>query len=536
MKRHVIRIRRTTSGLFVALVLALVLTPTSASAAPGFIDTTTADFSAGTTGSHTYVSETVNGEAILAPTEGSEFPGSSLPVGWSEHIWNPGGSATVIGGNLTIDGARAGTDATYGSGRNLEFEATFSNTPFAHIGFGVNYETGPWAMFSVKDDGSLHARTNNTGGTSDVQDTSLGSALLGSSHTYRIEWKADKVDYFVDDALVATHAISFAATEMRPLASDYNAAGGGLLIDWLRMSPYGDSTNKGTFTSRVFDAGGPVEWGALGWTANIPAGTAIVLSVRTGNAPTPDGSWSAFAPIVTSGDEIPGNSRYAQYRAELSSNDPDTTPALREVTLAFDQNPVAVDDSRTVDEDSGATTIDVLANDTDPDGGPKTIVSKTNGPHGTVMITNSGADLAYTPDPNYCNTDISGPGSGPDDSFTYTLNGGSTATVSVTVSCLPDVDTTPPDITIGEPDNRERYLLHDGSIPDFNCIDPPPAASGVASCTATPIDDENLGPHLFEVTAVDKAGNSSTKTSPTWSTRRTTATSSVTTIRSPTTA
>ncbi len=80
------------------------------------------------------------------------------------------------------------------------------------------------------------------------------------------------------------------------------------------------------------------------------------------------------------------------------------------------------------------------------------------------------------------------------------------------------VDKTPPDITIDKPLNKDRYLLHDGPTPQFSCSDPlkgdPPAtpyASGVASCTATPIDNENLGPHYFIVTATDRAGNTSTK-------------------------
>ncbi|MCB0863261.1 MAG: LamG domain-containing protein, partial [Solirubrobacterales bacterium] len=78
------------------------------------------------------------------------------------------------------------------------------------------------------------------------------------------------------------------------------------------------------------------------------------------------------------------------------------------------------------------------------------------------------------------------------------------------------IDLTPPDITITKPVNKDRYLLHQGPNPIFNCVDPlagtPPGASGVASCTATPINDEDLGPHYFTVTAVDNAGNTSTKT------------------------
>jgi VCBS repeat-containing protein len=94
----------------------------------------------------------------------------------------------------------------------------------------------------------------------------------------------------------------------------------------------------------------------------------------------------------------------------------------------IDDLPVAVNDSATVTEDAVATSIDVLANDTDVDGGPKGVNSKTDGAHGTVAITGGGSGLAYSPDPNYC---------GPD-SFTYTLNGGSNASVSITVFCVDD--------------------------------------------------------------------------------------------------
>ena len=76
----------------------------------------------------------------------------------------------------------------------------------------------------------------------------------------------------------------------------------------------------------------------------------------------------------------------------------------------------------------------MLANDTDVDGGPKTIASAPDPANGTVVITGGGTGLTYQPDPNYCNDP---PGTTPD-TFTYTLNGGSTATVSMTVTCVND--------------------------------------------------------------------------------------------------
>jgi VCBS repeat-containing protein len=99
-----------------------------------------------------------------------------------------------------------------------------------------------------------------------------------------------------------------------------------------------------------------------------------------------------------------------------------------------DDNPVAVNDSATVTEDAPATAIDVLANDTDVDGGTKSVASVTQPANGTVVITGGGTGLTYQPNPNYCNTP---PGTTPD-TFTYTLNGGSIGTVSVSVTCVDD--------------------------------------------------------------------------------------------------
>ena len=103
-----------------------------------------------------------------------------------------------------------------------------------------------------------------------------------------------------------------------------------------------------------------------------------------------------------------------------------------------DDPPNAVNDSTTVGEDSGVTLIFVLTNDTDIDGGPIAVASVTQPANGTV--SNNGTDVSYTPNANYCNNP---PGTSPD-TFTYTLTpGGTTATVSVTVTCAADA----PDVT-----------------------------------------------------------------------------------------
>ncbi len=112
------------------------------------------------------------------------------------------------------------------------------------------------------------------------------------------------------------------------------------------------------------------------------------------------------------------------------------------------EDPVAVDDAETVDEDDAATTVDVLANDTDLDGGPIEIASVIQPVKGTVVITNGGADLTYEPVADYCNDGT------PTDDFTYTLApGGDTATVAMTVTCVADVPVAEDDTeTVAEDD------------------------------------------------------------------------------------
>ena len=72
-----------------------------------------------------------------------------------------------------------------------------------------------------------------------------------------------------------------------------------------------------------------------------------------------------------------------------------------------EENPTAVDDSKTVDLNSPPTTIKVLANDTDPDGGRMRIESASDPANGTVEPFGErypATKLIYQPDPDYCNT------------------------------------------------------------------------------------------------------------------------------------
>jgi hypothetical protein len=296
---------------------------------PGtFMDTTMADFSAGTLDGNIDISQTTNGEVILAPLVGTEFTGTALPEGWTTTPWSTGGTASVAAGVLMVDGARAGTTALFGPGRSVEFVATFSGQAYQHVGFGVTFSQAPWAIFSTSGNGPLYARTN-TGASN--QDTALGSRWLGTSHRYRVDWNTSNTVYSIDGKVVATHALTTSTTQ-RLLISDLTPTEGAVVVDWLRMTPYAAS---GTFLSRVFDAESSVTWGTATWTSDLPNGTSLNISVRRGNTPTPDQTWTAFANLSGSGATIGGSSRYLQYRAQLATTVPGQTPVLRDLTVMY---------------------------------------------------------------------------------------------------------------------------------------------------------------------------------------------------------
>ena len=165
---------------------------------------------------------------------------------------------------------------------------------------------------------------------------------------------------------------------------------------------------------------------------------------------------------------------------------------LATVTIAVnavDDPPVAVNDVATVNEDAVATTIAVLANDTDLDGGAKTILAVQNpsANGGTVLITNGGADLAYQPAADYCNA----PPATTPDTFTYTLSpGGSTATVSVTVNCVDDPPVAANDaVTINEDASATTIAVLandpdlDGGLKAITAVQNPSANGGTVLIT-----------------------------------------------------
>lgn len=93
-------------------------------------------------------------------------------------------------------------------------------------------------------------------------------------------------------------------------------------------------------------------------------------------------------------------------------------------TIIENTGPSAVNDAYTLEQDSGDNSLNILSNDSDPEGDELSIVSVTSPAYGTAVI--SGSMIIYTPDSGYY---------GPD-SFSYTVEDGYGGSASADVNIV----------------------------------------------------------------------------------------------------
>ena len=157
------------------------------------------------------------------------------------------------------------------------------------------------------------------------------------------------------------------------------------------------------------------------------------------------------------------------------------TAAAQVTVVSFNDDPVAVNDTASVNED-GAVTIPVLANDSDPDGGTLSIVGASAG-NGSVTVSPDGT-LTYRPNANYNGTDT----------ITYTISDGQggTATASVAVTIAPVNDAPVAVGTLPPRSNADGAAVSVATAGGFTDIDSPvltysvtglPAGLGIDAAT-----------------------------------------------------
>ena len=177
-----------------------------------------------------------------------------------------------------------------------------------------------------------------------------------------------------------------------------------------------NGTVVGTIVSTDPDAGQTRSYAVTGGTGQ----TAFLVNATTGQITVADSTLLDFETtpsFILNVTVTDSGSPQLSDTAVITIN-------LTDVAEGENRNPDAVDDAATTRKNQQIA-VNVLANDSDPDGDSLTIVSVTDPQHGTIEI--QGACLVYTPDCNFTGVD----------SVVYTVSDGKggtdTATFTITV-------------------------------------------------------------------------------------------------------
>lgn len=193
----------------------------------------------------------------------------------------------------------------------------------------------------------------------------------------------------------------------------------------------------------------------------------------------------------------------------------DSNVATVAITIApVNDAPDAIDDSVSTSEETPIT-VAVRANDIDPDGEVLTITNVSEGTHGSVVISNDGTTVTYTPVLNFFGTD----------SFTYNVSDGrggtDTAAVNVTVTNVQDAPTANDDTATVAEDSTNNFIQVLGNDLDVDgntlaVASVTQAGHGVVvnngnSVSYTP-NANYRGPDSFSYTITDGEGGSDSAT------------------------
>lgn len=101
----------------------------------------------------------------------------------------------------------------------------------------------------------------------------------------------------------------------------------------------GQTERRGVYTSPALDAEQIARFGVLRWQGDLPAGSEVRFSFRSGMSAEPDRTWTAWSP-PQGGREISlahlPTGRYVQWRAELEAAN-GQSPSLSEITVSYRQ-------------------------------------------------------------------------------------------------------------------------------------------------------------------------------------------------------
>jgi hypothetical protein len=261
------------------------------------------------------------GDVVLKGSRWEDFDGSALSADWV----TAAGSPTLGGSVLRVDGASVtGTGHGLTAGSSAFFFAILSGQTGQRIGLVQNTDpANPGAMAAlVVEPGGLVAVTRTSTGT---ELRSAPQDFASGGNRFAIRWLNDRVIYEVffnggERVEIANHALAVGGT-LYPSITD-PAVASAIQVPWISMMSTGSATSC-TYTSRVRESwyhyrGFLADWTELFWMGTR---SGISFQTRSGNTPSPDGSWSNWATVNTTNRIVTSpQGHYIQYRLTMEPN------------------------------------------------------------------------------------------------------------------------------------------------------------------------------------------------------------------------
>lgn len=255
----------------------------------------------------------------------------------SNFIWIASNNSTNLRKINPVDGSIVGTYAGAGNVKGMTFDSHTNSLWLAYIMVNVgkiNAETGeivgtypanayPMSVTFDPVTNSIWVSDEWTNSVVTKIDSNTGSKVatyyVGTTPTFGV-----KFDSFTNSVWVA------------------NAASGS--VSKIRVADISYDTT-GVYTSGVIDLGLKAsDFTVADFSASLPSNTSLSIAIRAGdNSDTGHASWTDWLSNVADGGSLSslGAHRYVQYRASLATADGIFTPALEDISIAYNAYPSA---------------------------------------------------------------------------------------------------------------------------------------------------------------------------------------------------
>lgn len=247
----------------------------------------------------------------------------------------------------------------------------------------------------------------------------LADVVVGQWYELRLEVRGADFDLFVDGVPVLSGSDATHGAGAVGLVGWYQ---GDTRFEDFELSELATGFSpSGDYRSNVFDGGISMRWSTMAWSEDLPAGTGTVVSLRTGDTPVPDGSWTAFTPPAMSGDPVNLAGRYGQYEVAFSTSDALASARFDDIQVSCSPScgngspdpGEECDDGGTANGDGCSSTCTFEGPDADGDGIPNEAETNTGtfvdgNDTGTDPLNpdtdgdgwNDGDEVAFGSDPN----------------------------------------------------------------------------------------------------------------------------------------